>query len=145
MTELEMVALVRDLAAIKAVDLRVLGQGPLDWTCMFCRAFGQAQSFVHEPTCVWQRAVDFLAQSGRQLRPRHDLQGPTGSHHATPDDYVRQLEDAALILWGVLPTKDVLLLREENPELVEFLRHLHYSIDHVEAMVRKNVWAGEAP
>jgi hypothetical protein len=56
-------------------------------------------------------------------------------------DYVRQLEDACLALWHELPTEQVLLLREEQPRLMDFLAHLHHSIEHEQAMVRQSVWA----
>lgn len=54
--------------------------------------------------------------------------------------YVRQLEDAALALWAELPTPQVHLLERESPALVEFLGHLHHSIEHEQWMVRRNVW-----
>lgn len=64
----------------------------------------------------------------------------------TPNaDYVRQLEDACLILWMVLPADDVAALRKETPRLADFLRHLHHSIEHEQAMVRQSVWAEPPP
>lgn len=56
-------------------------------------------------------------------------------------DYVRQLEDAVLVLWAEMPTAEVLRLREDAPALVDFVRHLHHSIEHEQAMVRQNYWA----
>ena len=61
------------------------------------------------------------------------------------DDYVRQLEDACLTIWQELPAEQVELLRQECPRLMDFLAHLHHSIDHEQAMVRVNVWAEESP
>jgi hypothetical protein len=55
-------------------------------------------------------------------------------------EYVRQLEDACLMLWY---QADHLALRSEYPGLADFLGHLHHSIDHVETMVRRNVWAAQ--
>lgn len=55
--------------------------------------------------------------------------------------YVRQLEDACLILWGELTADQVDALRDETPALMGFLGHLHHSIDHEQAMTRRNVWA----
>ena len=53
----------------------------------------------------------------------------------------RQLEDACLALWAELPAEQVRVLREESPALVEFLVHLHHSIEHEQAMTRVNVWS----
>lgn len=60
---------------------------------------------------------------------------------AEKGDYVRQLEDAVHILWAELPMEQVRILRDEAPALVEFLVHLHHSLTHEQAMVRRNVWA----
>lgn len=57
------------------------------------------------------------------------------------DEYVRQLEDAALILWAELPIEQTSLLRDETPQLADFMGHLHHRIEHEQAMVRVNVWS----
>jgi hypothetical protein len=57
------------------------------------------------------------------------------------DEYVRQLEDAVLLLWAELPIEQTKLLRDETPRLMDFCAHLHHSIEHEQAMVRTNVWA----
>ena len=57
------------------------------------------------------------------------------------DAAVRQLEDALLIVWSELPAEQTLLLRDEVPRLMDFIAHLHHSIEHEQAMVRRNVWA----
>jgi hypothetical protein len=59
------------------------------------------------------------------------------------EQYIRQLEDAAHILWGEMPIEQCELLQQESPTLIEFLRHLHHQLGHEQAMVRKNVWAEE--
>lgn len=56
-------------------------------------------------------------------------------------EQVRRLEDALVILWAELPTRETLALCHEMPALADFLRHLHGSIEHERAMVRRNVWA----
>ena len=56
-------------------------------------------------------------------------------------DYERQLEDACLALWHELPAEQVLQLREEMPRLMDFLAHLHHTIEHEQAMVRRSYWA----
>lgn len=58
--EPELVAMLHDLAGIKAVDLEVVGQGALGLQCKFCRGDDWGHPFVHDDTCVWQRAVDYL-------------------------------------------------------------------------------------
>lgn len=55
--------------------------------------------------------------------------------------YVRQLEDACLVLWAELPPEQTKELRAEAPVLADFLAHLHHSVEHEQAMVRQNVWA----
>lgn len=55
-------------------------------------------------------------------------------------EYVRQLEDACLALWGELPAHETRRLRQETPALADFLVHMHHSIEHEQAMVRENVW-----
>jgi hypothetical protein len=55
--------------------------------------------------------------------------------------YIRQLEDAALILWAEMSGEQVKLIREETPALVDFLAHLHDRVEHEQAMTRPNVWA----
>ena len=52
----------------------------------------------------------------------------------------RELEDAVLLLWGELPAEQVHQLRLECPRLMDFCVHLHHSIEHEQAMVRRNVW-----
>lgn len=59
----------------------------------------------------------------------------------TGAEYERQLEDAALALWAEMPSALVAFLKLESPALVEFLQHLHHSVEHEQAMVRRNVWA----
>jgi hypothetical protein len=56
-------------------------------------------------------------------------------------EYVRQLEDACLILTAEMPAEQALLIRREVPALADFLGHLHHSIEHEQAMVRRNVWS----
>lgn len=53
----------------------------------------------------------------------------------------RELEDAVLALWAEMPVEQVKMLRAEAPRLVEFCVHLHHSIEHEQAMVRRNCWA----
>lgn len=62
-------------------------------------------------------------------------------NRTTGPEYARQLEDAALALWAEVPPERVYFLDRQSPALVEFLRHLHDSIEHEQAMVRVNVWA----
>lgn len=59
-------------------------------------------------------------------------------------EYVRQLEDACLILWAELPAIETVALVTQEPALAEFLRHLHHSVEHQQAMVRVNVWANRS-
>ena len=54
---------------------------------------------------------------------------------------IRELQDACLTLWAELPMPEVKTLRDEMPRLIDFLVHLHHSIEHEQAMVRGNVWA----
>jgi len=54
---------------------------------------------------------------------------------------IRRLEDALLLVWGELPAEQSLELRRELPALMDFCAHLHHSIEHERAMVRRNVWA----
>lgn len=56
-------------------------------------------------------------------------------------DYIRQLEDACLVLWAELPAMETRTIRRECPALADFLGHLHDHIEHEQAMVRANVWA----
>lgn len=56
-------------------------------------------------------------------------------------EYVRQLEDAVLLLWAEMDTEQTHMLRSELPRLMDFCAHLHHSIEHEQAMVRINVWA----
>jgi hypothetical protein len=56
-------------------------------------------------------------------------------------EYVRQLEDATLMLWAELSIAETASLCAEMPRLAEFMAHLHHSIEHEQAMVRQNVWA----
>lgn len=69
------------------------------------------------------------------------MTGGEGAQTGGTVEYMRQLEDACLILWAELPTEQTLLLRAEMPRLMDFMAHLHHSIEHVEAAVRRNVWA----
>jgi ABC-type proline/glycine betaine transport system substrate-binding protein len=55
-------------------------------------------------------------------------------------EYVRQLEDAVLALWAELPAEETKALSDECPRLMDFLTHLHHSIEHEQKMVRRNVW-----
>lgn len=55
--------------------------------------------------------------------------------------YVRQLEDAVLMLWAELPIEEQKMLVVEAPRLMDFCAHLHHSIEHEQAMTRRNVWA----
>lgn len=55
-------------------------------------------------------------------------------------EYIRKLEDAVLELWAELEVGAVLQLEDEAPRLLEFVRHLHHSIEHEQAMVRRSVW-----
>ena len=57
------------------------------------------------------------------------------------DTYVRHLEDAVLALWAEMGVSETILLATDSPRLDQFLRHLHHSIEHEQAMVRVNVWA----
>lgn len=59
--------------------------------------------------------------------------------------YVRQLEDAALILWGEMPPKIAKELHDEVPRLVEFLVHLNHAVEHEQWAVRQNVWVENDP
>jgi hypothetical protein len=59
----------------------------------------------------------------------------------TTDDYVRQLEDACVILAGEMTFDQTRDLRAESPALLDFLRHVHETVEHEHAMVRRNVWA----
>lgn len=56
-------------------------------------------------------------------------------------DYLRRLEDAALILWEEMPVHEATLLRQDCPDLMDFLAHLHHAVEHEQAMTRVNVWA----
>jgi hypothetical protein len=49
----------------------------------------------------------------------------------------RRLEDALLLLWH---EADHAALRDELPELMDFCAHVHHSIEHEQAMVRRNSW-----
>lgn len=60
------------------------------------------------------------------------------------DEYVRALEDAALLLWVEMPTTAAKELALDVPALWDFCGHLHQSIEHEQAMVRVNVWADGA-
>lgn len=61
-------------------------------------------------------------------------------------EYVRQLEDALLVVWAELPPPASRLLRNEVPEMMDFCAHLHHSVEHEWAMVRRNVWTdGQRP
>lgn len=53
-------------------------------------------------------------------------------------DYVRQLEDACLALWQELPAPALKVLERDAPVLVDFLAHLHQTIQHEKT--RGNVW-----
>jgi hypothetical protein len=59
------------------------------------------------------------------------------------DDYTRQLEDAVLALWHELDIDTSIRLRYESPRLMDFCAHLHHSIEHEQAMVRRSVWSAE--
>jgi hypothetical protein len=59
--------------------------------------------------------------------------------------YVRQLEDACLLLWERMDTPEFVKLRKEAPALADFLAHLRHSMSHEEAMVRRNLWAESRP
>ena len=61
---------------------------------------------------------------------------------AVATSYVRQLEDACLILFDRLTPQEFVNLRKEIPGLADFVAHLNHSVTHEEAMVRRNVWAG---
>lgn len=51
---------------------------------------------------------------------------------------MRQLEDACLALWQELPGPALKVLERDAPVLVDFLAHLHQSIQHEQT--RGNVW-----
>ena len=55
--------------------------------------------------------------------------------------YVRQLEDACIVLYSELPSPEWVILTDETPQLAQFLIHLHHTIEHEQATVRLNVWA----
>lgn len=54
---------------------------------------------------------------------------------------VRRLEDTILDLWAEMPVANVKELRDECPAMVEFIAHLHHSVEHEQAMVRRSVWS----
>lgn len=58
-------------------------------------------------------------------------------------EYERMLEDAVSALWDELPVEQVKQLAREAPRLVEFIHHLHHSVEHEQAMVRRNYWAAQ--
>lgn len=60
------------------------------------------------------------------------------------DDRIRELEDACLVLWAEISVEDAKTIQTEYPRLADFLGHLHRSIEHEQAMVRRNVWAERA-
>jgi hypothetical protein len=57
------------------------------------------------------------------------------------DDYVRRLEDAVAALWAECSTETVQYLIENSPRLVVFCQQMHETIEHEQAMTRRNVWA----
>jgi hypothetical protein len=56
---------------------------------------------------------------------------------AAAEAQIRRLEDALLLLWHEV---DHAALRDEFPELMDFCAHVHHSIEHEQAMVRRNSW-----
>lgn len=65
----------------------------------------------------------------------------TGMTHA---EYLRALEDAALVLWAEMGAEETLALMAEMPALADFLGHLHHSIEHEQMAMRRNVWRVDA-
>jgi hypothetical protein len=44
--------------------------------------------------------------------------------------YVRQLEDACLVMWGRMTPQEFIDLRRELPDLATFLAHLNHAISY---------------
>jgi hypothetical protein len=55
--------------------------------------------------------------------------------------YVRQLEDACLVMWGRMTPQEFIDLRRELPDLATFLAHLNHAISYEESQMRRSVWA----
>lgn len=84
----------------------------------------------------WQRSQQALNWCGSS-----EIYGAAADHLDRLETKVREMEDACLFLWSELPAEQVKILDAYTPRLIEFLRHLHHSIEHEQAMVRVNVWA----
>lgn len=90
---------------------------------------------------VRSETADAIHAHVRRLEDRmRDYDDEPKEHTGTPE-YVRQLEDAALLLWAELPHDVTVELQHECPTLMNFMAHLHHFIEHEQAMTRVNVWA----
>ena len=101
------------------------------------------EDFVGEDPSYLNDAADIYGMD-EMVRMIRWLRDQVEQARKERDAVVRQLEDALLIVWGELPAEQTLLLRDEVPRLMDFIAHLHHSIEHEQAMVRRNVWA-ESP